>query len=68
MQRFLTIMSVFFFVCGVVSFWRTLSDHTRDRWLVQLVLSGAAGVLAARGPQAVRNERTKRTRAADQSC
>ena len=32
MQRFLTIMSVFFFVCGVVSLWRI----------------GASGILAVR--------------------
>ena len=35
MQRFLTIMSVFFFVCGVVSLWRIL-------------LIGASGILAVR--------------------
>ena len=37
MQRFLTIMSVFFFVCGVVSLWR-----------MPLVLIGASGILAVR--------------------
>ena len=37
MQRFLTIMSVFFFVCGVVSLWRILSDDGRDIWYVPLV-------------------------------
>ena len=41
MQRFLTIMSVFFFVCGVVSLWR-------DIWYVPLVLIGASGILAVR--------------------
>ena len=40
MQRFLTIMSVFFFVCGVVSLWRIL--------YVPLVLIGASGILAVR--------------------
>ena len=39
MQRFLTIMSVFFFVCGVVSLWRILSDDGRDIWYVPLVPS-----------------------------
>ena len=43
MQRFLTIMSVFFFVCGVVSLWRILSDDGRDIWYVPLVLIGASG-------------------------
>ena len=47
MQRFLTIMSVFFFVCGVVSLWRILSDE-RDIWYVPLVLIGASGILAVR--------------------
>ena len=42
MQRFLTIMSVFFFVCGVVSLWRILSDDGRDIWYVPLVLIGAS--------------------------
>lgn len=48
MQRFLTIMSVFFFVCGVVSLWRILSDDGRDIWYVPLVLIGASGILAVR--------------------
>ena len=48
MQRFLTIMSVFFFVCGVVSLWRILSDDGRDIWYVPLVLIGASGILAAK--------------------
>ena len=30
MQRFLTIMSVFFFVCGVVSLWRILAVRARS--------------------------------------
>ena len=37
MQRFLTIMSVFFFVCGVVSLWRILSDDGRDIWYLSLI-------------------------------
>ena len=48
MQRFLTIMSVFFFVCGVVSLWRILSDDGRDIWYVPLVLIGASGILTVR--------------------
>ena len=47
MQRFLTIMSVFFFVCGVVSLWRILSDDGRDIWYVPLLI-GASGILAVR--------------------
>ena len=46
MQRFLTIMSVFFFVCGVVSLWRILSDDGRDIWYVPLVASGILAVRA----------------------
>ena len=42
------IMSVFFFVCGVVSLWRILSDDGRDIWYVPLVLIGASGILAVR--------------------
>ena len=48
MQRFLTIMSVFFFVCGVVSLGRILSDDGRDIWYVPRVLIGASGILAFR--------------------
>ena len=44
MQRFLAIMSVFFFV----SLWRILSDDGRDIWYVPLVLIGASGILAVR--------------------
>ena len=60
MQRFLTIMSVFFFVCGVVSLWRILSDDGRDIWYVPLVLIGASGILAVRARSMGRkNTKTK---------
>lgn len=60
MQRFLTIMSVFFFVCGVVSLWRILSDDGRDIWYVPLVLIGASGILAVRaGAWAAKIHKTK---------
>ena len=48
MQRFLTIMSVFFFVCGVVSLWRVPSDGGRGIWGVSPVLIWASGILAVR--------------------
>ena len=59
MQRFLTIMSVFFFVCGVVSLWRILSDDGRDIWYVPLVLIGASGILAVRARSMGRIRKTK---------
>ena len=60
MQRFLTIMSVFFFVCGVVSLWRILSDDGRDIWYVPLVLIGASGIWpSAPGAWAAKIRKTK---------
>lgn len=61
MQRFLTIMSVFFFVCGVVSLWRILSDDGRDIWYVPLVLIGASGILAVRARSMGRKIRKTKT-------
>lgn len=47
LQRFQTIMAVFFLLCAAVSLWRIVACDGGDIWYVPCVLVCAAGVMAA---------------------
>lgn len=54
LQRFQTIMAVFFLLCAAVSLWRILAFDGRDIWYVPCVLGCAAGAM---GLEVVRERR-----------
>ena len=56
LQRFQTIMSVFFLLCAAVSLWRIVACDGRDIWYVPCVLVCTAGIMAA----GARNARRKK--------
>lgn len=59
LERFETIMAVFFLLCAAVSLWRILAFDGRDIWYVPCVLLCAAGAM---GLGAARERRKKSAR------